>query len=211
MKKITLLLAIFLFTASLCAQNAALTVPKFKGIEITGTVDQFGSQILSQGFTFVGKQSYGSIYLGRFAGMDDCFVILVPVENSNDIASVNVMIGLKISEYGDVYSYETWEKLLGDYEDLKELLTKKYGEPTEQNAGFSKDASTSSSFMKLYAVKDGQSEYYAEWGDPDIDKMVVRISIAGGKSMGFDCAVIVLTYWNVEKSKDSEKEIIDDL
>ena len=149
--------------------------------------------------------------MGRFAGMDDCFVILTPVENSNNIASVSVMIGLKVSEYGDVYSYETWEKLLGDYEDLKELLTKKYGEPTEQNVGFSKDASTSSSFLKLYAVKDGQSEYYSKWGDSDVDKMVVKISIAGGKNMGFDCAVIVLNYWNVEKSKDSEKEIIDDL
>jgi len=142
--------------------------------------------------------------------MDDCFLILSPVENSKDIASVNVFIGLKFDGY-DMHSYETWEKLLEDYEHLKDLLTEKYGEPTEQNVGFSQDASTSSSFLKLYAVKEGQCEYYSKWGDPDVDKMVVRLSITGGTSMGFAGAVIMLNYYNVEKANDSKKEIIDDL
>ena len=211
MKKTTLLLVFCLFIASLYAQNPALNTPKFKGIEITGTVDQFGSKLSSQGFTFLGKESYGSAYIGRFAGKDDCILYLASVENSKDIASVNVVIGLRLSDFFEVYSYETWEKILDDYNDLKGLLTEKYGQPTEQNTGFSKDASTYSSYAKLSSVKEGQCEYYAEWGDSDVDKMVVRLSIAGGKSMGLECAIITLQYKNVEKSKDSRKEIIDDL
>jgi hypothetical protein len=211
MKKITtLLLAFFVFIASINAQNPSLNTPKFKGIEITGTIDQFGAKLSSQGFTFIGKESYGSAYTGRFAGMDNCILVLSPVENSKDIASVNVLIGLKFSEY-EIHSYETWEKLLKDYEDLKDLLVEKYGEPTEKNAGFTQDAYTSSSYLKLHSVKEGQCEYYSKWGDPDIDNMVVGLSITGGKSMGFDCAIITLSYFNVEKAKNSKKEIIDDL
>ncbi len=143
--------------------------------------------------------------------MDDCFIYLIPVENSKDIASVAVMFGLNISESGDIYSYETWEKLLSDYEYLKELLTEKYGQPTEQKADFSKDASTYSSYSKLHSVKEGQCEYYAQWGEDNVDKMVVKLAIRGGKSMGLNCAIIGLSYSNVDKSKDSRKEIIDDL
>ena len=120
------------------------------------------------------------------------------------------MIGLKFSEY-EVYSYETWEKLLGDYNDLKDLLTEKYGEPTEKNEGFAKDAYTATSNLKLLSVKDGQCEYYAKWGDKDADNMVVGLSITGGKNMGLSCAIITLQYWNVEKTNSSKKEIIDDL
>lgn len=209
MKKVVLL--VFLFIGIIAyAQNPALSVPKFKGIEITGTVDQFGAKLTSQGFKFIGKQDYGSVFMGRFAGMDDCWLILVPVENSNDIASVAVLIGLKLSEY-EVYSYETWEQLLRDYNDLKDLLTEKYGQPNESNEGFSKDAYTSTSYLKLHSVKEGQCEYYTKWGGDDVDKMVVKLGITGGKNMGFDCAVIVLGYTNVAKNKDSRKEIIDDL
>ncbi len=106
MKKTAIFLVLFLFVALLNAQNPALSVPKFKGIEITGTVDQFGSKLTSQGFTFLGKEDYGSAYLGSFAGMSDCLVVLAPVVNSKDIASVIVMIGLKLSDY-KVYTYES--------------------------------------------------------------------------------------------------------
>ncbi|MCR4872987.1 MAG: hypothetical protein K5885_05515 [Bacteroidales bacterium] len=210
MKKITFLLTLFVFVVSLYAQNPALNTPKFKGIEIAGTVDQFGSKLSAQGFEFIGKEDYGSIYMGRFAGMDDCLLALIPVENSKDIASVNVIVGLKLSDYM-VYSYESWEKLLKDYEDLKDLLTEKYGKPTDENAGFSKDAYTSTSYFKLSAVKDGQCEYYTTWGDSDVDNMVVELAITGGKNMGLSCAIITLRYWNVDNSKSSRKEILDDL
>ena len=60
MKRITLFLAFFAIMTSLCAQNPALGTPKFKGNEITGTVDQFGDKLSSQGFTYIGKESYGT-------------------------------------------------------------------------------------------------------------------------------------------------------
>lgn len=210
MKRISIFLAFFLFATLLNAQNPALSVPKFKGMEITGTVDQFGAKLTSQGFTFMGKEDYGSVYMGSFAGMSDCVVILAPVVNSKDIASVVVMIGLKLSDY-EVYTYESWEKLLNDYNDLKDLLTQKYGEPTDENEGFTKDVSTSSSFLKLLSVKEGQCEYYAQWGDSEVDKMIVQLAITGGKNMGFEAALITLRYWNVDKVRDSQKEILDDL
>lgn len=211
MKKIIIFTVLCLFAVSTFAQNPALNVPKFKGIEISGTIDQFGSKLASQGFTFLTKDNNSAIYQGRFAGMNDCLIYLIPIENSKDIASVSVLIGLTFSDYGDIYCYETWEKLLSDYESLKDLLTEKYGAPTEQNAGFAQDAITSTSYLKLHAVKEGKSEYYAQWGDFDMDKMVVELSITGGKNMGQEIAVITLKYANVEKSNTARKEILDDL
>lgn len=212
MKNIILFAAIFWLTATLFAQNPALSVPKFKGIEITGTIDQFGIKLSSQGFKLMTKDDNSAFYMGRFAGMDDCLVGLFPVENSKDISTVAVLIGLNLlSDYGTYSSYESWEKLLNDYNDLKELLTEKYGKPTEENEGFANGAYTYSSYAKLSSVKNGQCEYFTTWGDSDVDKMVIQLAISGGKSMGFDCAVITLKYWNEDKLKDSRKEIIDDL
>lgn len=211
MKKTIALLAFALFAISLYAQNPALGVPKFKGIEITGTLDQFGAKLASQGFKFIDKLDNNALYMGRFAGVDDCFVLLAPVENSKDIAAVLVMFGISVSEYGTIHSYETWESLYGDYKRLKDLLTEKYGKPTDENEGFSEDAHTSSSYFKLHSVKEGQCEYYTQWGDDDLDKMTVKLIIGGGKSMGLDCATVALVYVNVAKSKDSRKEVLDDL
>lgn len=193
------------------AQNPALRTPKFKGVEITGTVEQFGSKLSAQGFQFLSKDNNTAIYQGRFAGQDECYVYLVPVENSKDIASVSVLMGLKISDYGTVYSYETWEQLIRDYENMKDLLTEKYGDPSEQNEGFMNDALTSSSSLKLHSVQKGQCDYYAIWGDEDVDKMVVKLAIVGGINMGERMAMIAIGYTNVEKNNIARKEILEDL
>lgn len=211
MKKLTLLVAFCLLAIFAFAQNPALNVPKFKGIEITGTLDQFGTKLAGQGFDLLSKESDGYIYTGRFAGQDDCLIYLLPVENSNNIVSVTVMFGMKVSEYGSMYSYETWEKLIGDYNSLKDLLTEKYGQPTKQNEGFAQGAYTLSSSLKLSSVEEGQSEYYAQWGDSDVDKMVVNLAIRGGRNRGDRYAVIALQYYNVDKGKDDHKEILEDL
>lgn len=170
MKKFILLAALVFLALTNYAQNTALGTPKFKGIEITGSVEQFGNKLESQGFAFLGKDGTSSMFLGRFAGMDDCVVMLTPVENSNDIALASVAVGLRFSEYGEVFGYETWEQLLGDYNNLKDLLTEKYGEPTEMNEGFSEDAAISTSYLKLLSVREGQCEYYASWGIPTMTK-----------------------------------------
>lgn len=193
------------------AQNPALRTPKFKGVEITGTVEQFGSKLSAQGFQFLSKDNNTAIYQGRFAGQDECYVYLVPVENSKDIASVSVMMGLKISDYGTVYSYETWEQLMRDYENMKDLLTEKYGDPSEQNEGFLNGASTSSSYLKLHSVQEGQCDYYATWGNADVDKMMVKLAIVGGRNMGERMAMIAIVYSNVEKNNAARKEILEDL
>lgn len=180
-------------------------------MEITGTVDQFGSKLAGQGFTFLSKEDNTAIYQGRFAGQDDCLLYLYPVENSNDIASVFVVVGVNFSDYGTVYSYETWEQLIKDYDYLKGLLTEKYGTPAEQNEGFQRGAYTSSSYLKLKAVKEGQCDYYATWGDEEVDKMVVKLRIVGGSNMGERMAAIAIGYSNVDKTNAARREILDDL
>lgn len=209
--KLFLLAVISLLVTATNAQNPALKVPKFKGMEITGTVDQFGSKLAGQGFTFLSKEDNTAIYQGRFAGQDDCLLYLYPVENSNDIASVFVVVGVNFSDFGTIYSYETWEQLIKDYDFLKNLLTEKYGTPVEQNEGFQRGAYTSSSHLKLEAVKEGQCDYYATWGDEEVDKMVVKLMIVGGSNMGERMAAIAIGYSNVDKTNAARREILDDL
>lgn len=209
--KLFLLAVISLLVTATNAQNPALKIPKFKGMEITGTVDQFGSKLAGQGFTFLSKEDNTAIYQGRFAGQDDCLLYLYPVENSNDIASVFVVVGVNFSDFGTIYSYETWEQLIKDYDFLKNLLTEKYGTPVEQNEGFQRGAYTSSSHLKLEAVKEGQCDYYATWGDEEVDKMVVKLMIVGGSNMGERMAAIAIGYSNVDKTNAARREILDDL
>ncbi len=94
---------------------ASATAPlTFKGIPITGSLQEFGTKLVNAGFRNAGN----GVYIGDFAGYRQCKV--TPV-GSNPVYEVRV----------DFPVISDWDSLEKSYDSLQASLTQKYGiEPT---------------------------------------------------------------------------------
>ncbi|MBR4217860.1 MAG: hypothetical protein IKR71_02295 [Bacteroidales bacterium] len=122
----------------------------FKGVPIDGTLKQYIARMKKAGFTHVDTEDGVAILQGDFAGRKDC-IIYVATLDGNDIVS-NIVV--KFPEQA------SWEYLYGDYKNLKELLTEKYGTPssvTEEFQGYKSSYETDNN--KLHKVKMDECKY----------------------------------------------------
>lgn len=118
MKKVLFLLAVFCINISI-AQNHMSNL-EFKGIPIEGDSNNFGKKLEEQGFKRI-KGNNDECFIGKFANKE-CKILLGNITNTNNIKEVNVLIASDI---------ETWNSIKILYDEFKEQLTKKYGEPTK--------------------------------------------------------------------------------
>ena len=98
----------------------------FKGVPIDGTLNLFIVRMEKSGFTLVDSQDGIAILKGDFAGYKQCEVYVSTLEG-NDIVSYIVV---------KFPCQNTWEYLYGDYKNLKDLLTEKYGQPSSVKEEF---------------------------------------------------------------------------
>jgi hypothetical protein len=117
MKKILLVLALFVAMAA----NAQTEHLKFKGVPIDGTLSQYTQRMKEKGFTYLGTEDGMSLLEGDFAGFKNCIVFVTTLQ-SKDLVS---LIGVKFKEY------DSWSAIYNNYSTLKDMLTMKYGEPSE--------------------------------------------------------------------------------
>jgi hypothetical protein len=94
---------------------------KFKGVPIDGTLNQFVAKMQNVGFTKLGQEGKTVILEGDFAGYKDCYIIVSTLDNKDLVNKIAVLFE----------SCDNWRSLENNYLNLKELLTKKYGEPDE--------------------------------------------------------------------------------
>lgn len=92
----------------------------FKGVPIDGTLKQYIARMKTAGFTHVRTQDEVALLQGDFAGRKNCKIYVTTLDG-NDIVS-NIVVVFP--------EQTTWEYLHGDYNNLKELLTEKYGKPS---------------------------------------------------------------------------------
>ena len=92
----------------------------FKGVEITGTRDEMVAALGKKGFRYEENNNGVPLLIGNFAGYKDVEVNILGPVSSNEATAVRAEFPVKMS----------WVKLENDYSTLKELLVKKYGEPT---------------------------------------------------------------------------------
>ena len=117
MKKILLVMALFVAMAA----NAQTEHLKFKGVPIDGTLSQYTQRMKEKGFTHLGTEDGRSLLEGDFAGYKNCFVFVATLQ-SKDLVSY---IAVKFQEY------DSWSPIYNNYSTLKNMLTMKYGEPSE--------------------------------------------------------------------------------
>lgn len=136
----------------------------FKSVPIDGTLDEYVSKMKQNGFTHLGIEDGTAILNGEFAGYKDCHVGVSTLKQKDLVYKIGVLFPEK----------ETWSTLSGDYFNLKEMLTEKYGKPSDVVEKFQRDYQMNDDNSRMYDVKFDRCKYYSIW---QTDKGEIQLSI----------------------------------
>ncbi len=106
------------------ATTFAQTEPEhltFKGVPIDGTLDEYVAKMKQAGFTYLTTHDGIAVLEGDFAGYKGCTVSVSTLKAANVVNTIGVMFT----------NHDDWASLEKDYNNLKAMLTEKYGAPSE--------------------------------------------------------------------------------
>lgn len=192
MKKLLVTLACLSIMGGIMAQEHL----SFKGVPIDGTLKQYTAAMVKAGFKSEGTTSSGiAVLSGDFAGYKNCIVAVSTLSNCDIVNRISVLFPEK----------DTWATLLYDYENLKSLLTEKYGEPDYNVERFT-NYHGNDSRLKMYAVNAREIEwltvYDTELGD-------IELTLVGGTYS--HQARVRLSYTDKANSETVKQNALDDL
>ncbi len=101
---------------------------------------------------------------------------------------------------------DSWANLEEDYNQFKNMLTNKYGEPTSHSETFKEGASTFNDEAKMSSLKEGNCDYWAEW-KVDNGDIKVKIDFISDIDKGY----ISLIYFDKINDALADKAFKDDL
>jgi hypothetical protein len=146
------------------AQNQTSEHLTFKNIPIDGTLAEYVSKMKLNGFTQIGTEIEKASLKGDFAGYKDCLVEVSTLKQKDLVHKISVIFPAK----------QTWSTLFGNYSDLKEMLTEKYGKPFEILEIFTGEIKFSDDNWRFYEVRMDRCKYYSIWQS---DKGDIKLSI----------------------------------
>lgn len=121
---------------------------KFKGVPIDGTLKEFVSRMKRKGFKMKGSENGVAVLEGDFAAYKECTIYVSTLDNKDLVSQISVIFPNK----------DSWEYLYGDYKNLKELLTEKYGKPSEVTEKF-QDNYIDDDMMRMHEVEMDRCKY----------------------------------------------------
>jgi len=193
MKHIQLLILLLVLTGtSLAQENKHLT---FKGIPIDGTIENFVKQLKTKGFEHIMTERGVAVLVGDFASFKQCTVAVSSQQPNNLVQGVAVIFNEK----------DTWSRLSGDYFYLKEMLTEKYGEPTEVKEEFDSSFPPSDDGQRMHMVLFDNCKYKSTY-QTSLGKIVLTIDHQDVLS-----AFVGLGYVDKVNNEIIRKKAIDDL
>ena len=196
MKKIiiTLSLLMVLMSSSFAQSSEHL---KFKGVPIDGTLNEYVNKMKQAGFYYEATEDGIALLSGEFAGYSDCIVGVKTLQKLNLVHEIVVLFP----------SQDKWAGLNYDYERLKTMLTKKYGEPDECIERFNAPSyMTMDDNAKMYQVERNNCEYYSKY-DTNNGSISLTISNDGYE---FGCRV-KLFYTDKTNSAIFDDAVMEDL
>lgn len=122
----------------------------FKGVPIYGTLNQFISAMNKSGFTLMGTENGITMLKGDFAAYENCILRVEALKQKDLVSKITVV-------FPEQY---TWSYLSLNYFSLKELLTIKYGEPSESVEEFQSISQPRDDNDKMNEVKTDRCKYY---------------------------------------------------
>ena len=191
-----LTIAVLIFSFMLVVAQTPNKHLTFKGIPITGTLENFAQKLEAKGFEKKYSDKTSVEFEGEFAGYSECEIYIYKVPNQNIVHKVVVFFPEESS----------WEYLEKEYNHFKGVLTNKYGEPTSHSETFKEGASTFSDAAKMSSLKEGNCDYYSKW---KVDNGYIKVEIA--PIIDTDDGNIRLTYFDKINDALTKKAKEDDL
>ena len=194
MKKIITSLIVALFAMSSFAQIQSSTHLTFKGVPIDGTLNEYVSKMKQNGFTHTGTENGVAMLTGDFAAYKNCIVGVATLKQKDLVSKITVIFPAS----------NTWSLLSTNYFSLKEMLTEKYGKPSESVEKFQSKYGPVDDNSKMYEVKMNRCKYCTTY---EIEKGSIQLSI---ENNDMACCVI-LAYYDKINSEIIKAKAKDDL
>ena len=169
----------------------------FKGVPLDGTLDEYVSKMKQNGFTHIQTEEGTALLSGDFAGYKDCIVGVSTLKQKDLVYKIGVLFPEK----------DTWSRLSTNYFDLKQMLTEKYGKPSDVVEKFDVPSYSQprDDQDKMYKVKFDNCKYYSIW---QTDKGEIQLSIDHN---GVTSCFVKLAYFDKINGDKIKAKAIDDL
>lgn len=167
----------------------------FKGVPIDGTLNEYVIKMKKSGFNHIETKDGLAILEGDFAGYKDCLVGIVTLKQKDLVNKITVIFPEK----------ETWSTLSSNYYNLKELLTEKYGEPSEVVEKFDTYSEPDDDNSRMHEVKFDNCKYYTTY---ETEKGSIQLSIDHESIMS---CFVRLSYFDKINSKIIREKAKGDL
>ena len=166
----------------------------FKGVPIDGTLREYVAKMKQIGFTHIGTQDGMAILQGDFAGYKGCTIVVATLEGVDKVNTIGVMFPAK----------DNWDSLERNYEQLKSMLTEKYGEPSDCVEEFQRNYVNNNN-DKFYSIILDAATWYTTFSTPKGD---IQISLE--KQDYLNCFVL-LRYFDKINTDAVREQAMDDL
>jgi hypothetical protein len=195
MKKTLIILILALTTTIALAQTNSADHLSFKGVPIDGTLNEFVAKMKQSGFTLLGTENGVVTLNGDFASYKGCIIGVATTKGKDLVSKITVIFP----------ALKSWSSLASNYFNLKEMLTEKYGEPSESVEKFEiyggepEDDGTKFMYVQLDKCK-----YYSIF---KTEKGNIELQIKGNHSSSF----VILSYFDKINGDIVKQKAIDDL
>lgn len=170
----------------------------FKGVPIDGSLNSFVEKMKQKGFTFITILEDVAIMEGSFSGYNDCTIQIFSTKQKTSVYNVGVTFP----------KTEKWGILSSNYFSLKDMLTTKYGEPSDCTETFDAYTQPRDDQMKMLYTKTDKCKYETVF---TTSKGVIKLFIAHIQVDYTDYCYVSMVYTDFENYKGNRSEAIDDL
>lgn len=170
----------------------------FKGVPIDGSLNSFVQKMKRKGFTY--RETYNNVALleGTFSGYSGCKIYVFPMEK----ADVVFQVGVNFPEA------ESWDLLSSNYFSLKNMLTTKYGEPSDCTETFDSYSQPREDQMKMLCTKTDRCKYESVF---TLQKGFIKLIISHVQVDYADSCYVSLIYVDYANYMSNQSDAIDDL
>ena len=157
---------LFIFATSFAQVNSdSIEHMKFKGVPLDGTLNDYVTKMKQNGFTLVATENKMAMLQGDFAGYKSCVIGVSTLEQKDLVNKITVVFP----------ECDTWSPLSSNYFNLKELLTEKYGGPSEVVEKFDTSYKPSDDNDRMYNVGMDRCKYYTTY---ETEKGSIKLAIS---------------------------------
>lgn len=199
MNRIIFLLTVFVLSILLVVRaqdnSSSSSHLTFKGVPIDGTLDEYVLKMKKAGFTHVTTKDGMAMLKGDFAGYKNCMIGVSTLKQKDLVSKVVVIFP----------ESETWSSLSGNYFSLKEMLTEKYGKPSDCVEEFKSSIHPKEDNSKMHEVKFDNCHYATTY---KTDKGRIKLSI---EHDGVSSCFVTLGYLDHMNGEEIKREALKDL